>query len=164
MYYFAYGSNLLAKRLRARVGNARLVGIARLPGWRMHFNFLCGGGASYCDILHTGENDEVWGAVFAIPVDRIKYLDRCEGCPDIYHREFVEVEINGQMMKVLAYVGTNGHNWIRPNTLPYDWYARHVVVGAEQVGLPQYYQEFLRMQPSRPDHIGRFRWESQFWQ
>lgn len=62
--YFAYGSNMLFRRLKARTPSARLVGVGHVLGYRLVFDKVSKDGSGKCDIERTGVNaDMVYGAL-----------------------------------------------------------------------------------------------------
>lgn len=167
VYYFAYGSNMLESRLRARVRYAKLVTIGQLKGYKLTFNFLAAGSGK-CNIIHTGNpEDVVWGGIFSLPALRAHLLDQYEGVSyGIYERRFVDVIVDGddQVPNVFTYVGVDGQRWQRKSALPFNWYKHHVVLGAFRLGLPEDYQTLLQGQRSEPDYLPtRYHSEARFW-
>ena len=77
--YFAYGSNLCGDRLRMRNKSARLVGTARLDGYRLDFTLssLTWRGAA-ADIV-ADEGGVVWGVVWELDEEDAASLDGQEG-------------------------------------------------------------------------------------
>ena len=77
--YFAYGSNLCGDRLRMRNKSARLVGTARLDGYRLDFTLssLTWRGAA-ADIV-ADEGGVVWGVVWELDDEDAASLDGQEG-------------------------------------------------------------------------------------
>ena len=73
IFYFAYGSNLLHKQMRARCPEAKLIGKASLANWR--FGIMDRG---YATIMPT-DSSIVWGGVWSITAADEKSLDCCEG-------------------------------------------------------------------------------------
>ena len=77
MNYFAYGSNLLTRRLRARVPSARPLGPALLKGHRLAWHKISRDGSGKCDIT-PDPGGTVWGVVFEIDPQKKCGLDRTE--------------------------------------------------------------------------------------
>ena len=97
---FAYGSNLDSRLMRARCGGERNVarlGRARLPGFVLAFEgYGHPGGASgvFATVRRTSRPGAyVEGIVFRVTPAGWADLDRCEGCPRLYTRETVRVEL-----------------------------------------------------------------------
>lgn len=152
-FYFAYGSNMLAERLRERVPSARALGAGRLSGYRLAIDKRGGDGSAKCNIHPGAADDSVFGVVYSLePAERV-HLDRAEG-PG-YAVETVEVEHGGGARAVFTYRAEASacvEDW-----LPYDWYLRFVIAGAQQHGLPLDYRTWLARQPCRAD-IDAVRW------
>ncbi|MEM9229765.1 MAG: gamma-glutamylcyclotransferase family protein [Pseudomonadota bacterium] len=146
MLYFAYGSNLLTPRLTARCASARVIGTARLEGYRMAIakeswrdrsgkaTILAGGGTTH-------------GVLFDIATDEIPALDQIEGVGKGYDRlEGALVAMAGDTVTAVTYVATEP----RPGLTPYDWYLALILAGAQEHGLPAV-ATALRTQPYSPD-------------
>jgi gamma-glutamylcyclotransferase len=148
IHYFAYGSNMLRARLRARVPSAVAVTVARLDGRRLDFGKRGRDGSGKCDVpVVSGAGAEAWGVVYALRRAELAQLDRIEGAPEHYVRDRVEVCIDGAGHRVEAYLARRrGHG-----LLPFDWYHRVVLAGARQHALPVHYVEWLAVQPCYPD-------------
>jgi len=98
---FAYGSNMAADEIAAFTPGARLVGSARLPGFRLELrrrSVRWGGGAA--DIVERA-GEEVWGVLYELT--DLQALDDKEGAGFAYRRREVEVELGGEPRVALAY-------------------------------------------------------------
>ncbi|MEM9256709.1 MAG: gamma-glutamylcyclotransferase family protein [Pseudomonadota bacterium] len=137
MLYFAYGSNMSLKRLRARVPSAEPLGTAQLRGHRLCFHMPSGDGSAKCDALDTGKHyDLVWGVIFEIDMDHKPALDRAESLGELYHEKTVRLHTDdGDTHEAFTYcalvTGEGRH--------PYSWYHHHVVSGAREFALPAGY-------------------------
>ena len=49
-YYFSFGSNMSAHRIKARLPNAKRVGVAKLVGYQLAFDMLSLDGSGKCTI------------------------------------------------------------------------------------------------------------------
>jgi gamma-glutamylcyclotransferase len=148
--YFAYGSNMLSRRLRApgRAPSARAVGIGYVPGRRLTFDKISFDGSGKCDIATTSSaTDRVWGVLFEIDSFERPGLDAAEGLGKGYKEEFVDVVTAQGVRRVLTYVATKKDDTQRP----YHWYAALVISGAVEHSLPPPYIEWLRTTESKPD-------------
>ncbi|MEM8882763.1 MAG: gamma-glutamylcyclotransferase family protein [Planctomycetota bacterium] len=136
--YFAYGSNLSSRRLRARTPSARPVRVAALEGWSLRWHKRSLDGSGKCDIVPE-EGGTVWGVVYAIDLREKPRLDAAEGLGHGYEERRVE---HGW-----TYVATD----VDPSRMPYDWYKAFVVAGAREHGLPDAYVRGLEAVPARMD-------------
>jgi len=129
--YFAYGSNMLTARLRARMPSCEPIGIATLPGHVLRFHKRSKDGSSKCNALAAGAGDRVVGVLFSFePAERAK-LDKAEGVGNGYDHAMVTV-INeeGRRRKVLTYLADAEH--IDDSLRPYTWYKELVLAGASE--------------------------------
>lgn len=136
--YFAYGSNMVVERLRARVASARLVGSAVLAGHALRFHKPgSNDGSAKCDAAHTGNAaDSVLGALYSIATIDMALLDQFEGRGNGYERKtIVVVCARGEAVDAQTYVATR----IEPGLRPLDWYKEHVLRGARALALPGAY-------------------------
>jgi gamma-glutamylcyclotransferase (GGCT)/AIG2-like uncharacterized protein YtfP len=130
MKYFAYGSNMLTERIRARVFGASSLSRLCLPGYRLCFHKKSIDGSGKCNIINTGsQKDRVFGVLFEIPRDQLGKLDEAEGYGNGYDHKYIPLpDKRGET--ILAYVAEP--NYIDDGLLPYRWYYELVVAGAEQ--------------------------------
>lgn len=147
MYYFAYGSNLYERRMRARVPSASVVDAARLPGYELAFRKCGADGSMKCD-LDPASPETVWGVVYHIDADELALLDAAEG--EGYERiEVTVMPIGGQPM-IDAVTYRARREWIDEGR-PFDWYRDLVVAGARQHGLPEPYAAAVESLDADPD-------------
>lgn len=150
--YFAYGSNLGLRRLRARVPSAEPLGTALLVGHRLCFHKIGRDGSGKCDALLTAhENDRVEGRVFHLDPAEVRDLDRAEGLGLGYERRGVRVATaDGGTVDAFAYFATR----IDARLDPFDWYKLHVLRGAREAGLSPGYRAVIEAVRSRIDRDG----------
>lgn len=137
LHYFAYGSNMAAERLSARVPSARFVCIGELVGHSLKFHKPSKDGSAKCDAASTGNSaDRVYGAVFSILESELPRLDSIEGQGFGYDRKSVSLITEGLgNIEATTYLATKFDSSLRP----LDWYKEHVVRGAKAIGLPEGY-------------------------
>ncbi len=136
IHYFAYGSNLDASRVEARLGRRPPAHLARLRGWRLAFNKK--DSPVFANIV-PAPGDEVWGVVWECPPEDLLRLDCFEGVSGGHYRRLpVEVETaDGRMLPAITYVACDDR--IVAETAPAAWYAGHILRGAREHGLPADY-------------------------
>lgn len=133
--YFAYGSNMLTERLKARCDRARPSGCAFADGWVMEFSKPskdCSGKAS----LSRKAGCETAGVLFEIPMTQRDALDEAEGATlrGGYRRcDAFPVRLVGGDGTITAstYLATKTDRSLKP----YDWYLALVIAGAREHGL-----------------------------
>ena len=139
MYYFAYGSNMLSRRMRERVPSARIATVARLPGYRFDFRKRGADGSMKCDLV-PDEIETAWGVVYQIaPAERDK-LDAIEGEGYRVVEETAMRSDGSALLSVFTYQARE--DWIAWGR-PFDWYRDLVVAGAREHDLPAPYVEAL---------------------
>jgi hypothetical protein len=149
MKYFAYGSNMLTERFRARVGGAVALSEVFVCGYRLRFHKRSDDGSGKCNIIETGsQEDRVYGVVFEIPKEQLPRLDEAEGFKKGYDHKYVPL-LGRPEARALTYVAET--NYIDERLLPYKWYHRLVIAGAEQRELPPNYIAELRKQDWKED-------------
>lgn len=138
LYYFAYGSNMSAERLSARVPSAHFVCSAELVGHTLKFHKPSKkDGSGKCDAAPSGNGtDRVYGAVFSILASELPLLDKFEGQGFGYDRKSVLLTTESLgSIEAQTYLATTFDSSLRP----LDWYKEHVVRGAKATGLPASY-------------------------
>jgi gamma-glutamylcyclotransferase len=146
--YFAYGSNMFARRLAARTPSAVRITTAFVEGRRLTFDKVSTDGSGKCDIVATGNPiDRVYGVVFRIVTDEARALDEAEGLGRGYRKDEIMVATPEGTLAAMAYFATEKD----PKRRPYDWYKAFVVQGAAENALPAAYIELIRAVPSQAD-------------
>ncbi|CAH1112815.1 unnamed protein product [Psylliodes chrysocephalus] len=158
--YFAYGSNLLAKRMHLLNPNAVRYGKAILKDYSLTFGgYASFWGGSPADIKHkVGHN--VWGALWEIKLDDLSNLDEQEGVHEnFYYPLSVEIETsNGTKLKCRTYQQVQRFEYINLTKLPdvrkpSKSYLNTIIKGAEETGLPTDYLHFLKAIPTNDSEI-----------
>lgn len=149
MFYFAYGSNMSSRRLKARVPSAKFICFATLRQHELVFHKISQDGSGKCDVYFTGsDRDAVIGVIFEIDEREKPALDLIEGLGNGYEQKPVElVTRSGEMTQAYTYYATH----IDPTLRPYHWYKQHVLRGAEEFGLPEKYIDGIRIIESLTD-------------
>jgi len=145
LHYFAYGSNMLTKRLRARVPSARPLGAASLAGHSLSFSKLSLDGSGKATV-HKEKNGVVFGVVFELPREELPGLAAAE---EAYSANTVTAKTldTRRSIECLTYYGDR----LREGLRPYSWYKAIVTAGAAEHNLPAGYTETLLQTPSLVD-------------
>ena len=137
--YFAYGSNMLTRRLLGRTPSARTVGVATLPGHELRWHKVSKDGSGKCDIVPAAADSVVYGVLYEIALTDKAALDIAEGLGWGYQQVQLEVLSDIGPLLALSYQATN----IDHGTRPYDWYKALVVAGAQEHSLAASYVQAL---------------------
>ncbi|KAK4872974.1 hypothetical protein RN001_015003 [Aquatica leii] len=163
--YFGYGSNLLKERLERSVKATRM-GIGKIKDYRLDFDYFSKRwNGSVATIVPDSER-EVWVAIWRIPKGGFKKIDKQEGVAEnVYKRFKVNVEMpDGNTINGYTYMLTkNPDRYIPLNQLPNarqpsKSYMDVIVKGAEESGLPTFYQDMLKS-VSHNDYDGQVHYE-----
>lgn len=140
MYYFAYGSNMSAKRLNNRIKAAKFAN-GKLLGHTLKFHKISSDGSGKCDAFETKNLDDyVLGVIYEIDKDDLEQLDRFEAKSKGYERKEVEIILeNMSKISAITYYATN----INYTLSPYDWYKYHVLHGAIENKFDETYIKFI---------------------
>lgn len=139
--YFAYGSNMLTERLRARCLSARQVDVGYMQNHALNFSKISNDKSGKATPIPK-DGSKLYGVLFNIDTGELEKLDRAEGAGNGYKRVSESVQIGSQEARAEAvtYVATK----MDANLKPYDWYRNLVLAGAIQHGLPEQHQDFIR--------------------
>ena len=110
------------------MGNVRVLGPGRAPGWRHRFNKRGRDGTGKGNIEPADAH--VWGVVYGLTAAQLDLLDGFEGG---YRRCALVVEAGREALATIAYVGLQPGSCLRPA----PWYLEHYRVGIRQHGLPE---------------------------
>ena len=142
--YFAYGSNLLTRRLRQRVPSARFSAVTTMSKHVLRFHKLSidkkGNRSGKCNVRFTGrDEDVVYGVVFNIDRNEKQKLDEAE---DGYSTEVLTLTSRSGAVPGFMYCVVD-HSLLDDSLQPYDWYKDLVVAGAREHNLPAEYIQQL---------------------
>ena len=148
--YFAYGSNMLTRRLQAadRAPTARVIGTGFAKGRKLTFDKLGRDGSGKCDMESSDDTgDRVYGVLFRLALRDKAALDRVEGLGTGYDDRTIRVVTGDGVRNAVTYVAMMK----APRLEPFHWYKALVVAGAMEHGLPDSYIDWLRTFTSRED-------------
>jgi Gamma-glutamyl cyclotransferase, AIG2-like len=153
---------------------AKLLGRARLDGWRLQSNLWSAslerrkqrdaslGDARACRVVNIvrEEGATVWGALYEIASDLVtrcdgdrSVLDLLEGHrttrdPENYAKICITVDLDGALQTAWTYIGLREAiercERCHRDTSCDPSYAETVITGADSIGVPEEYLEFLR--------------------
>jgi len=159
-HYFAYGSNMLTERLRARCPSARPLGPARAAGHDFAIGKRGGDASGKATIARApsaaparaaeAPPTEVHGVVFEVDAAERPLLDRVEG-PGYTRDDGFDVSLTacGSEVATATYIARSSH--FDPGLPAFCWYRALILAGAHQHELPERYIERLAAQPFAPD-------------
>lgn len=101
MYYIAYGSNLNIKDMNKRCPSNEVVGSSQLEGYKLVFKGEYNN--SYLTI-EKSEDSIVPVGIYKLSLDDILKLDKYEGYPKLYKKEYMEIEVNKKKRMALVYI------------------------------------------------------------
>ncbi|XP_056640476.1 gamma-glutamylcyclotransferase-like [Diorhabda sublineata] len=149
--YFAYGSNLLSKRIHHMNPNAVRWGKGILKNYALDFGNYSTFWKGCAATIVEKPGNEVWGALWELNDVDFENLDKQEGVHlNIYRPIIVDIETpDGKIIKCKSYQQVNKYEEIDLTKLPEDRrpspaYLNVIVQGAEETGLPNEYINFLK--------------------
>lgn len=128
--YFAYGSNMLTKRLQNRCPGAVSKERAYADDWTVKFR-KPSKDLSGKATLSPKNGCQTPGMLFEIPDAEVCSLDKYEGVGYGYERcdtFYVRLAESGRIVPVATYLATH----TKPDLKPYDWYLALVIAGARE--------------------------------
>lgn len=146
--YFAYGSNMLAARLRARCASARVLGATRIEGFDIAFDKRSADGSGKATLTVTA-GATVHGVLFAMDEGDLATLDRLEGAGFGYDVVNLPLQWNGKMVSARSYIA-NAHSR-EAGLKPYGWYRGLCLAGALEHDLPADWIRRLQDVPAQRD-------------
>ena len=148
--YFAYGSNLCLRRMRARVSSAGRIGAATLSGYTLRWSKRGVDGSGKCTIaVSPREAIGVHGVLYRLPATEKAGLDVVEGLGMGYDEAWVTVETPAGRREATTYVAAASH--VDDSLAPYTWYRDLVVAGAVEAGMPDDYVRRLATAGTQQD-------------
>jgi len=98
--YLAYESNINLEQMAFRCPDSKVVTTGMISGYELQFKRVA--------TIEPKEGSEVPVLIWELGGQDELSLDRYEGFPNIYRKEDIEVEINGETQKCMAYVMNRG--------------------------------------------------------
>lgn len=153
--YFAYGSNLLAKRLRLNNPSAIRNGIGKLEDYEIDFASFSTRWKGAIATITAKKGKCVWGAIWELDVEHLQTLDEQEGVPNgIYFAlELDVVTLDGNVKKCRLYKLSQEFECIEniielPEVRrPSPAYLKIIILGAKESNLLEAYIDFLKTIP-----------------
>jgi gamma-glutamylcyclotransferase (GGCT)/AIG2-like uncharacterized protein YtfP len=152
VWYFAYGSNMDAKRMKKRVGDYVTRIRAALKNYELVFNVKNEkqAGAGFANIEQKN-GQVVEGALYLISFEQLEKLDRYEGVPNHYRRnqygeQKVDVYLVNDFLLKDVYTYFGCLQMKASDLLPTKAYMQHLLaVNADEEYFvsPNYYQRLL---------------------
>lgn len=140
--YFAYGSNMKTDCLSKRIFSAKPVGLGRILNKKLVCNKRSRNSSGKAN-LEDSQGDVVWGVLYEMDSPDLDRLDKAEGG---YQRTTMYVQTDkDKSVPAEVYISTE----LTPEAIPYDWYKKLLVCGAQEHQLPEDYIEFLKKLPSK---------------
>ena len=154
MNYFAYGSNMLTRRLvdPSRAPSAVACEMAVASGFVVRFHKIGADGSGKCTLVAmAGETEGAHGVLYDVSDADCARLDRVEGVhTGGYVRCSVELRLaDDRTVAAMTYVA--GARYVDASRVAFDWYRDLVVAGAIEHGLPASYVDELMRVPVVPD-------------
>ena len=147
-FYFAYGSNMNATRVRQRQMGFEDAFPGQLAGYRIAFNkrSLKYPGAGAANVMVSrGEKTE--GVVYRLTEPgQITKMDTFEGYPRHYDRRMLSIET--RYGKITAWVYIANATFVAEGLKPARWYLNHLLLGREYLSTA--YFDVLSRTPCLP--------------
>jgi gamma-glutamylcyclotransferase len=148
--YFAYGSNMLSRRLQhpTRAPSARAIAVGFITGHKLTFDKRSIDCSGKCDAEATGApDDHVYGVLYQMEETEKSKLDSVESLGYGYDEKYVHVILDTNTVEAVMYYATEKDT----SLYPYHWYKEYVVAGAREHGLPADYLSLLEKVKSVKD-------------
>jgi hypothetical protein len=146
--YFAYGANMLSRRIQAIAPSAVAIDVGFVQGRRFTFGKVSRDGSGKCDIETTNNvNNRAYGVLWKINVKDKANLNDAEGLGIGYSEANVQVVTSTGTTVAATYVASYKEAVLRP----YQWYKAFVLAGAVEHDLPAEYIEWLRTFEAQED-------------
>ncbi|XP_066597482.1 gamma-glutamylcyclotransferase-like isoform X2 [Prorops nasuta] len=154
--YFAYGSNLLTKRIHLSNPTAIKKNIGFIKNFRLDFNYYSRRWRGASATIVPTKDYTVWGVVWELDICNLETLDGQEGVADkIYFPFYVDVQIpEGSILNCRVYQQCNiPTEFIKLKQLPQErkpspFYLDTMISGAQENDLPLEYIKFLNLIPN----------------
>ena len=124
-FYIAYGSNLSVEQMAFRCPTARIVGTTVIRDWKLAFGRHA--------TIEPCQGAKVPALVWAIEDEDERSLDRYEGFPKYYEKDWLAVEVDGEPLMAMVYIMTE----IQKAGTPSLEYCGTILEGYKRFGFDQ---------------------------
>lgn len=130
-FYFAYGSNMNANRMRERGLRVEEAVAGTLVHYKLVFNKKASNKPGFaCANIAVQHNDSVQGVVYRLRDHReIEKMDRFEGVPCAYSRDIFSIQTVGGSVPAWTYVANPAV--LVTDMLPSHGYIQHLLQGCD---------------------------------
>lgn len=143
--YIAYGSNLNLPQMAFRCPTAKAVGVSEIEGYELLFR---GSRKSAVATVEPLEGSSVPVLLWKLKECDQEALDRYEGYPHFYRKEFLPVEIGKKSINAMVYIMNDGY----PFGTPSDHYLNTIMEGYRSAG---FNTEFLEQSVEKSIGLAR---------
>ena len=149
--YFAYGSNMNLMQMKQRCSSPKVLGIARLPGYRVEFYGYSAIWDGAQETVVPDLESEVWGVLYELQFFDCEQLDvyvdaRFDGTGPYFHYPVDVIDIEQGMIDAMIYKKDKCGEGTNPSTE----YLNFIIQGAKEQGLPEGYIAFLQNKITKP--------------
>ncbi len=138
-HYFAYGSNMDQDQMRERCPDAKLLGVASLPDYRLAFTIYSPTRKCGCADILPSVGETVYGLLYEMTDSAMKAMDEFEGHPVHYRRIEILVEKDGMPVRAYSYEVVRKITGLMPS----DDYLLLITNAARKFNFPRWYQKHL---------------------
>ena len=112
MLYFAYGADTNIDGMEYRCPNATKVGRLTLPNWKLVFKHVAD--------IEMHKDEQVHGVLWNITDECESSLDRFEGFPHLYRKEYFVVRMQDGSIEDVMFYKMNSGEYARPSQTYFD--------------------------------------------
>jgi len=150
-YYFAYGSNMNLTQMKQKCSSPKVLGIARLPGYKVEFYGYSAMWDGAQETVVPDHQSEVWGVVYELNYFDCEQLDgyqdvRIDGMGPYFHYPVDVIDMNQATIDAMLYK----KNILQEAKFPSTEYLKFIVQGAKEQGLPKEYITHLKNMKTKP--------------
>lgn len=115
--YIAYGSNLNLDQMAMRCPTAKVLGSSTLRGYQLLFRGYESGAVA---TIEKRANGKVPVLVWELETSDEKALDRYEGWPSFYRKEYIKINLNCKWVTAMVYIMNEGRRLGKPSQRYYN--------------------------------------------
>lgn len=150
-HYFAYGADMNLAQMQQRCSRPKVIGIARLPGYRVEFYGYSAIWDGAQETVIADSKSEVWGVLYELQFSDCEQLDfyvdaRFDGTGPYFHYPLDVIDVEQKTIDTRIYKKDKCGEEASPSTE----YLNFIIQGAKEHGLPEDYISLLRSKITKP--------------
>lgn len=152
IYIAVYGPNISQRRIKRLCSSAQHVCNVKVSNYKLFFKEEINSSLPIVMVEpSSNDNDYIYTSVYKISYSDKKLINSYESIYG-YREESFQISYEGSEIRCLLITSLNNCNYSWDKINPYDWYMKLIIEGAQEMGYPKDYIEYLKSIETNKDN------------